>query len=453
MMKKLNLTLLLVLLSGLIIGQGKYGNTPEDSIACITNISLYKEHYKQKNYKDAKQGWINVFDLCPQSQKSTYTSGVKMYTKFIAQEKNADRKQEMLDTLFLIYDRRIEYWGQKGYVLGRKGSKWVKYYPEDNLGAYEILKESVYTAKGKSEAGALTTYYQVIYKAYDAGEMEKSVLVNEYIPVSEFVDEALMNTKSKLVAAQTEKDKNKYQSKLDGYEKAKATIDDIFIKVATCDDIIPIVEARVNENPNDIQMLQKSLYVLSKRDCADAAIFAQVAEQLHKIDPSAKSAHGLGLLMLKRKQYKESAKYFTEAVDLCGEGCDVDLESYLIDAATAYYFEEKNKTAVNYARRALKMNPKNGKALLIIGRAIAASASDCSSDPIERSAVYWLAVDYFYRAKAADSEMADQANSSIATYKKQFAAKDKVFFAGLAEGDSYTVTCWGESTKVKLGNN
>jgi len=452
-MKKFSLILVCLLLTGTVYSQkGKYGSTPEDSITCITNISLYKEHFKQKNYPDAKEGWINVFNGCPQSQKSTYTNGVKMYTKFISEEKNEALKKGMTDTLFLIFDRRIEYWGQKGYVLGRKGSKWLKYYPNDFMGAYAILKDAVYTAKDKSEAGVLTTYYQVIYKAYAAEQMEKSMLITEYIPVSEFVDQALVNTQKILDEATTEKDKAKYQKKLAGYQKAKATIDDIFIKVATCDDIVPIVEKRVAENPDDVALLQKSLYILSKRDCAEDEIFATVAIKLYELAPSAKSAHGLGRLMLKRKNFKESAKYYKEAVDLCGEECPNEKEGYLVDAATAYYYESQNKTAVGYSKRALKINPKNGMALLIIGRSIAASAPDCSSEDIEKSAVYWLATDYFARAKSADPKLAEQANKLISTYRKHYASKDKVFFANLAEGDTYLVTCWGENTKVKLNN-
>jgi tetratricopeptide (TPR) repeat protein len=399
---------------------------------------------------DAKMGWIGVFDGCPQSQKSTYINGNKMYTKYIKTEQNPDVKKELVDTLFLIYDRRIEYWGQRGYVLGRKGSKWLKYYPEDFKGAFDILNEAVYLTKDKSEAGVLTTYYQVIYKAYDAQQMEKSMLITEYIPVSEYVDQALINTQNSLSTATTDKDKSKYTKKLEGYKKAKATIDDIFIKVATCDDIVPIVEKRVAENPDDIKLLQKSLYILSKRDCADDEIFAIVAVKLYELDPSAKSAHGLGKLMLKRKNFKESATFFKEAVDLCGDNCPEEIESYLVDAATAYYYEGKNKLAVSYAKKALKHNSKNASALLIIGRAIAASAGDCSSDDIQKSGVYWLATDYFRRAKAANSDYADQANKLIATYEKHFASKDKVFFANLAEGDTYMVECWGENTKVKL---
>lgn len=450
-MKKFSWILVYLLLAGTVFGQ-KYGATPEDSIACITNISLYKEHFKQKNYTDAKAGWIGVFDGCPQSQKSTYLNGNKMYTQYIKNEENPEVKKELVDTLFLIYDRRIEYWGQKGYVLGRKGSKWLKYYPEDFKGAFDILNEAVYLSKDKSEAGVLTTYYQVIYKGYDAGQLEKSMLITEYIPVSEFVDQALINTHKSLETATTEKDKTKYTKKLEGYKKAKATIDDIFIKVATCGDIVPIVEKRVTENPDDVKLLQKSLYILSKRDCADDEIFAIVAVKLYEIAPSAKSAHGLGKLMLKRKNFKESAKFFKEAVDLCGDDCPDEIESYLVDAATAYYYEGKNKLAVSYAKKALKYNSKNASALMIVGRSIAASASDCSSDDIERSGVYWLATDYFRRAKAANPDYAEQANKLINTYKKHFASKDKVFFANLAEGDTYMVECWGENTKVKLNH-
>jgi len=436
-----------VLMTGSVIGQGQYGSTAEDSVKCVTNISLYKEHYKQKNYVDAKQGWINVFDGCPQSQKSTYLNGVKMYRQFISKEKDSARKQELIDTLYMIYDRRIEYFKQDAYVLGRKGSDMSKY-DSDLMAAYETLKKSVYLGKTNTEAGVFVKYYQTIYKLYADKKIEKSVLVKEFIPLAEFIDGGIFNQKANLLESKTEKDKKKYSDKVEQLQSAKTTIDDIFIKIALCEDIVPIIEERVKANPDDLQTLRIASYLLSKRECTDSEIFSEVAMKLYEMEPSARSAYGLGLLMSKKKEYSLSAKYLKEAVDLC-EDCP-DKEKYLIKASKAFYFEKQNKTSVNYARQALKINPSNGDAYLTIGMAIAGSAEECSSDAIEKSAVYWLATDYFYKAKSVDPSVAEQANKYIATYKKYFANKEAVFFANLKDGDSYTVTCWGESTKVKI---
>jgi tetratricopeptide (TPR) repeat protein len=166
------------------------------------------------------------------------------------------------------------------------------------------------------------------------------------------------------------------------------------------------------------------------------------------MDPSARSAYGLGLLMSKKKKYSESAKYLKQAVDLCGD-CP-EMEKYLLKAAKAFYFEKQYKTAASYAKKAIAINPKIGDAYLMIGMAVAGSASSCGASDIEKSAVYWLAIDYFYKAKSIDPSVATQANKYIATYKKYFASKEEVFFANLKVGDTYMVSCWGENTKVKI---
>lgn len=437
-----------IFLSAGAFGQGKYGSTKEDSVKCVTNISLYKEHFKQKSYADAKIGWINVFDGCPQSQKSTYINGVKMYRSFIAEAKDPEVKKGLIDTLFLIYDRRIEYYKQKAYVLGRKGSDMTTYDPDNLMAAYETLKESVYLGKAKSEAGVLAKYYQVIYQLYASKEIDKSVLIEEFIPIAEFLDAAIFDNNANVLESTTEKDKKKYTRRVEQYTSAKATIDDIFIKVALCEDIEPIIEARVSENPDDLQTLRIASFLLSRRECTDSEIFAVVAEKLYKADPSARSAYGLGLLMSKKKKYSESAKYLKQAVELC-EDCP-DKEKYLLKTAKAVYFENQYKSAASYARKAIAINPNSGDAYLTIGMAIASSAGSCGSDDIQKSAVYWLAVDYFYKAKSVDPSVSAQANKYITTYKKYFASKEGVFFANLKVGDTFMVECWGENTKVKI---
>lgn len=438
----------LILLTSVAFGQGKYGSTAEDSVECVTNISLYKEHFKQKNYTDAKKGWINVFDGCPQAQKSTYINGVKMYRSFIAKQKDPALKAQLIDTLYMIYDRRIEYYKQKAYVLGRKGTDMATYSPDNLMAAYETLKESVYLGQTKTEAGVLVKYYQVIYQLYAKKEIDKSVLIEEFIPVSEYIDGAIFDNTANALDASDEKKKAKYNSRVEQYNTAKATVDDIFIKVALCEDIVPIITKRVNENPDDLQTLRIASFLLSRRECTDSEIFSTVSERLYELEPSARSAYGLGLLMSKQKRYSESAKYMKQAVELC-EDCP-DKEKYLLKTAKAVYFENQFKSAASYARKALAINPNSGDAYLTIGMAVASSAQSCNADGIQKSGIYWLATDYFYKAKSVDPSVSEQANKYIGTYKKYFATKEEVFFANLKDGEPFTVECWGENTKVKI---
>ena len=43
----------------------KYGATPEDSVQCVQNLSIYREFYKQKEYLNAYTSWKEVINNCP----------------------------------------------------------------------------------------------------------------------------------------------------------------------------------------------------------------------------------------------------------------------------------------------------------------------------------------------------------------------------------------------------
>ena len=55
--------------------QSKWGETPEDSVACISNVSLYQEFYKQKSYTDCYEPWRQILLHCPRFSKTVYQRG------------------------------------------------------------------------------------------------------------------------------------------------------------------------------------------------------------------------------------------------------------------------------------------------------------------------------------------------------------------------------------------
>jgi len=79
------------------------------------------------------------------------------------------------------------------------------------------------------------------------------------------------------------------------------------------------------------------------------------------------------------------------------------------------------------------------------------SSACASSDVCKAKAIYWLAVDYYNKAKSVDPSISDKANGKIASYKKYFPTKEDCFFIGVKDGDTVEVGCWiGESTKARF---
>ncbi len=79
-----------------IVGQNNKGaRFGEDSVTCITNISLYREFYRQwksSGYKsetiyDAIKPWRWVFLNCPKGTQNTYVDGSKMMGHLIQKRK------------------------------------------------------------------------------------------------------------------------------------------------------------------------------------------------------------------------------------------------------------------------------------------------------------------------------------------------------------------------------
>ena len=81
-----------------------------------------------------------------------------------------------------------------------------------------------------------------------------------------------------------------------------------------------------------------------------------------------------------------------------------------------------------------------GKAYLILG-GLWASAS-CSGD-VEKYARYWVATDYYNKAKAADATLSDDANASINNVARYYPPASEIFMYDLGPGQSYTVSCGG----------
>ena len=71
------------------------------------------------------------------------------------------------------------------------------------------------------------------------------------------------------------------------------------------------------------------------------------------------------------------------------------------------------------------------------------AATTCGGNEIERRAPYWVAVDYYQRAKAADESLTAEANERIGACSRYFPQTAEAFMFDLTAGQSYTVSCGG----------
>ena len=440
-MKKYGFGLLMfTMFSGAVSAQeldSQYGNTPEEIEECKKNLSLYREYRDQKLADQALPFWREAFRICPQSAKTLYTDGAKFYGDILDEvSKDSTRLVERnayIDTLMMVYDKRIEHFGEEGKVLGMKANDMFKYDPARAKDANALMKRSLELEGNESDAVAASKYYETLYRMYLNKEATKSDLLVEYIPVLDILDYNIAKLEDENLRSR--------------YEKAKTNLDAFFIKIAECDDINNILKERIAESPNDITLNKKALAVLNKRDCTDGPLYLEVAERVYRDKPTAPAAYSFGIQKLKAKDYGEAGRYFEEAIQLCGD-C-IELDQYYLRAGQTATIQGNSQKAIGYANKILNIKPKSGEAYILKGDAIASGAKACEGEKLKSAGAYLLAVDYYNKARSVDPSVADKAGQKAAGYQKYFPILNDVFFVGLAVGDSYKVECFGENTTIR----
>ena len=410
----------------------KYG---ADSASCVMHFSLYREFYKQKNFKDAMPHWKWVFENCPIISQNTYIDGAKMVSTKIDETKDAGVRDKIVDTLMMIYDQRIKYYNREGYVLGRKGIDFYTYRPEKTEQVYHIFKKSVDLSGNKSEGAVLVYYFRALIGMVDLGKMEKASIVDAYDQLSEIIDFNL-------------RDKADKPKALANWENIKANIESTFEPFATCPDLVSIYSKKFAEKPEDVELLKKITNILERKGCVKEELFFSATEKLHKLEPGAQSAYLMGTLNLERNNLTKAAEYMAQAAELYDNNAD-KIKAYNI-LANINFNQRNYQSARSNAQKILQIDPNYGKAYLLIGDLYASSASMCTEDDLGGKSVFWAAVDKYARAKSVDSSVESDANSKIAQYSKFYPAASDLFFRDMQEGSSYTVGCWiNENTTVR----
>ncbi len=423
------------LMSNVVMAQ-RYG---EDSMACITNLSLYIEDYKlyregtgsAESVENMIEAWGWVFRNCPQATENIYVDGSTIMDLKIERAKDEKLKARLIDTLMMMYDQRIKYFGKEGFVLGRKGVDLYVKAPERYAEAFAILKKSIDLEKSNSSNAVLVYYFRLAAKMASAGKIEKSAVVDAYDLVINILEQNLQNEPAKAA----------------GFETAIRNVELTFEPYASCTDLVGIYQGKIDKAAQDAEALRKIIRVLDKKNCVDNDVYFKANEDLFKLEPIPASAYLIGKMYLRRNDYAQAAEYLSKGTSMENTIDRADCHLLLAHALVNLRNFQRARTS---ALAAADLRPSDGRPYLLIGDMYAITAPDCGDNKLTKRVAYWAAVDKYIRAKTIDPSLEKEANEKIATYSRYFPVKEDVFFYELSEGQSYTVGCWiNETTTVR----
>lgn len=416
----------------------RYG---EDSVQCVRNWSLYAEYHRQRNFEMAWEPWKYMFESCPRATRNIYLHGAAMAQHFYNQETDPERRDAWVDTLMMIYDRRIEHFGDEGYVLGRKAARLYQLRPNDVQDLYEMSERSIELQGMGSEAPVLIINFQSVIRLVEAGLLDPATIIEGFDRATDIIDYNLEH--------------NPEDERF--FVPAKNNIRSLFEPYATCEALTQVYGPRFEENPDDVELLEHIAEMLDNAGCTNEDLYFHTSERLHEINPGAESAFLMGRLENTRENFESAIRYFQEAAELYAEE-DPELHqdrifrSYWLMAEISYRQLRRMPQARRFARLAHEAMPNDGRPLILIGEMYAASAAECGDDDFTKKTAYWPAVDKFNQAASAaeDESVRERALQMANTWRQYFPNGEDIFFHGYSEGDSYTVECWiNRTTRIR----
>lgn len=425
----------------------RYGSG-EDSVRCVKNISLFIPYAKAKNYKDAYEFWKIVYEECPAATKDIYLYGVRIVDWEIQNEKDPAKREELINKLMEVYDKRVKYFGDdkrygKDWIMARKAQDYIRLKGESadpNL-IYTWLEPTVTEFNEKTDQLAVSLFMFASLQKLIKDPNYKEAYIQDYLRASAIYD-------AQLLAAQAANDEKEVAQ----ITQLKGIIDNGFAQsgAADCETLQNMYAPKVAEKLDDLKFLKETIALLRRLRCQDIEVYFQASEAVHKVEPTVESALGMAKRAVKANDYDLAIQYFDEAINLETDATAKADYTYTI---ALLLFDQKNYSkARQYAMKALELNPNNGAPYMLIGSMYAVTAKSIyPNDPVLARTVYYVVVDKFERAKQVDPSVAEEANKQIALYRAQFPSTEEIFMhPDLEKGQTITIGGWiGETTKVR----
>ncbi|MCU4166176.1 tetratricopeptide repeat protein [Carboxylicivirga caseinilyticus] len=417
--------------------QAQETNQEQDSIECLKNYSLYSLSFKKKMYDYAMPAWREMFKNCPDVTVSIYSDGVALYKHYMKKEKDASRKEAYLDSIMMVYDQRIKYFGShpkypKGWILGRKAMDLLKYRRnnvetlEESLGYFEECYDS---QKLSVEPLVALNWFNTTAALVKQDRVSPDEALDVFIKVDEIVNIHIENEKNpekQALLAQI--------SKACGETLAGTGLND-------CNQIELALTPRYEDIKDNQGAINRMLQLMNNLDCTNNELFAKASEQNYKLNPNASAAYFLARYFLKQEQTDRAIEYYNKAIDLV-EVDDLRAKYYYELALLTFSYSKDGPKAREYAVKAIQNKSKWGMPYILIGNIYAMESKKYGSNDFEHRTVYWAAIDQYKKAKAVDPECGEEADKQIHVYSQYIPDKETGFFQGIEEGSKYTVGSW-----------
>ncbi len=448
-----------ILMMVAVLGFSSVGFSQAQNPECMTNLSIYAEHAKVKNYEAAYTPWKMVYETCPGINKANFSLGEKILDYKIDNTTGAEKKA-YVDELLALHDKSMEYF-PKNYTLASVNSDKASLMYDNKMADDEEIYNMLSKAFKEDRANfdnpkALYLYFSSLVNLHNAGKKDLQEVFDVYDDVTEKIEEEnekylvrinklLPKEEAGTLTSKEKKQLRAYNSYSENYGKISGSIDSKLGALADCENLIPLYRKNFDAKKNDVEWVKRAVGRMFSKECTDDPLFRELFEAQLALEPSASAYLYGGALKAKDGDSKGALADFDKAAEL---ETDAKKKSDILYKSATVSRRFSKSQARSYANKAIQANPSNGKAYLLIASLYASSANDCGETPFDKRATYWLAAETARKAGRVDPSLSGRASQAAASYSAKAPSKTDIFNSGMA-GKSVTLKCWiGATVKV-----
>ena len=419
---------------------------------CLTNLSIYVESAKVKNYDAAYEPWKLTYEACPELNRANYLYGERILKHKI--ENSAGEERAAYAALLLkVYDDSMKYFQSRYPLAGVVIDKVLLQRSENMIGDDEIFSQLDQAFKADREnfsnPQALYLYFSSLVDLNAAGKRDIQEVFDVYDEVVAKLEEEnikLTNEIAKLLPLEEDgsisgRDKQRlrvYSTNSASFGKVAASVDAKLGALADCENLVPLYEKSYDARKTDVKWVKSAVGRMFGKDCTDSPMFRKLFEAQIALEPSADAYLYGGTLKQKAGDIAGALADFNKSAEL--ETDNYKKSNILFKIATIV--RKSNKVqARNYLNQSIKANPSNGRAYLLLAALYADSANECGESQFDKRAVYWLAAKTADRAGRVDPSLRDTAAKAVESYNAKAPSKTDIFNSGRA-GETITFSCW-----------
>jgi len=274
-------------------------NDNDEQGDCSKMYNAFATSYESEHYDQALQNWRQCFANCPKININLYINGAKVINNAIKTAQDPNVKKSLIDTLMLLYDKRIELFGEKGKVLGFKGEDIYRYFPQKTEEVYELLNKSISLEDRNSRATILSTFFQVVDNRYKKKQLLIEEALGAYGLVSDIINYNLQKDSTDVF-----------------YVAAKKEVDNLYTRDFNldCAALTKLYGSSYESNQDNLVFLKRLKNLLDKRHCVDGDLYKQVEKNLIENDTTSESLEKMAIKYNSEGNIPKCSEFYQKAI-------------------------------------------------------------------------------------------------------------------------------------------